>query len=86
MEAAWASAVDRAAGMADSAKRFFLSFRCPHHQQQQPPPPPPPHHPSPNPVSESTTFSSFVYAVQIDVVEVGHCPVFALAGMRMPAG
>ncbi|KAL6873936.1 hypothetical protein ACP4OV_014018 [Aristida adscensionis] len=29
MEAAWASAVDRAAGVADSAKRFFLSFRRP---------------------------------------------------------
>ncbi|RLM54287.1 hypothetical protein C2845_PM10G21590 [Panicum miliaceum] len=44
MEAAWACTVDRAAHMADSARRFFLSFRRP--QQQQPPPPPPP---SPNP-------------------------------------
>jgi hypothetical protein len=40
MEAAWACAVDRAAGIADSAKRFFLSFH-------RPPPP----HPAPNPVS-----------------------------------
>jgi len=45
MEAAWACAVDRAADMADSARRFFLSLRRP--QQQPPPPPPPP--PSPNP-------------------------------------
>ena len=52
MEAAWACAVDRAADMADSARRFFLSLRRP---QQPPPPPPPP--PSPNPVSELTPFS-----------------------------
>uniref|UniRef100_A0A0E0LFS7 FYVE-type domain-containing protein n=1 Tax=Oryza punctata TaxID=4537 RepID=A0A0E0LFS7_ORYPU len=39
MEAAWACAVDRATGAADSAKRFFLSFR-------RPPPPPP----GPNPI------------------------------------
>ena len=65
MEAAWACAVDRAAGMADSAKRFFLSLRRPP-QQQQPPPP----HPSHNPVSELTPFSSLL-AIQIDGVEVG---------------
>jgi len=52
MEAAWARAVDRATDMADSARRFFLSFRRPQQQQQQPPPPP-----SPNPVSELTPFS-----------------------------
>ncbi|VAI93805.1 unnamed protein product [Triticum turgidum subsp. durum] len=34
MDAAWACAVDRAAGAADSTRRFFLSFR-------RPPPPPP---------------------------------------------
>ncbi|TVU07581.1 hypothetical protein EJB05_40943, partial [Eragrostis curvula] len=39
MDAAWACAVDRAAGIADSAKRFFLSFH-------RPPPP----HPGPNPI------------------------------------
>ncbi|GJM97416.1 hypothetical protein PR202_ga14341 [Eleusine coracana subsp. coracana] len=39
MESAWACAVDRAAGIADSAKRFFLSFH-------RPPPP----HPVPNPI------------------------------------
>ncbi|KAF0902150.1 hypothetical protein E2562_014402 [Oryza meyeriana var. granulata] len=39
MEAAWACAVDRATGVADSAKRFFLSFR-------RPPLPPP----APNPI------------------------------------
>ncbi|KAJ1283115.1 hypothetical protein BS78_03G104000 [Paspalum vaginatum] len=50
MEAAWASAVDRVTGMADSAKRFFLSFRC-HPPPSLPlPPPPPPQHPGPNPV------------------------------------
>uniref|UniRef100_A0ACD5ZH90 Uncharacterized protein n=1 Tax=Avena sativa TaxID=4498 RepID=A0ACD5ZH90_AVESA len=42
MAAAWACAVDRAAGVADSTKRFFLSFR-------RPPPPPPPN-PGPNPI------------------------------------
>ncbi|CAN6162682.1 unnamed protein product [Urochloa humidicola] len=49
MEAAWASAVDRAVDMADSAKRFFLSLRRPQ-QQHPPPPPPPPPRPSSNPV------------------------------------
>ncbi|KAM3298220.1 hypothetical protein ACQJBY_039933 [Aegilops geniculata] len=39
MDAAWACAVDRAAGAADSTRRFFLSFR-------RPPPPPP----GPNPI------------------------------------
>jgi hypothetical protein len=46
MEAAWACAVDRATGAADSTKRFFLSFR-------RPPPPPP----GPNPVSLPTSLS-----------------------------
>ncbi|XP_062183233.1 uncharacterized protein LOC133887318 [Phragmites australis] len=39
MELAWACAVDRATHIADSAKRFLLSFR-------RPPPP----HPGPNPI------------------------------------
>nr|ACF87070.1 unknown [Zea mays] len=44
MDAAWTSAVNRATGMADSAKRFLLPFRRP------PPPPPPCPDPDPNPV------------------------------------
>ena len=79
MEAAWACAVDRAANIADSAKRFFLSF---HRPLQQPPPPPP--HPSHNPVSELTPFSSLL-AIQIADVEVAHWPVFVLPGMRISA-
>jgi hypothetical protein len=66
MEAAWTGAVNRATDMADSAKRFLLSFR-------RPPPPPCPV-PDPNPVSEPTPFSVFSQ-FKAHAVEVGLCPV-----------
>jgi hypothetical protein len=76
MDAAWACAVGRAVDMADSAKRFFLSFRRPPQQQQ-----PPPLHPGHNPVSELT-----LLAIQVDIVVVVYCLVFVLPGMRISAG
>jgi len=64
MEAAWTGAVNRATDMADSAKRFLLSFR-------RPPPCPVP---DPNPVSEPTPFSVFSQ-FKAHAVEVGLRPV-----------
>ena len=71
MEAAWTGAVNRATDMADSAKRFLLSFRRPPTPTPTPPPCPVA---DPNPVSEPTPFSVFSQ-FKAHAVEVGLRPV-----------